>query len=599
VRRRIGIGVAIVVATLLVAVPWARAQSSPSAATPSSSQGSATVLRVGTTSDLDTDNPFAVSGGSDWTVVTSQYDMLLKFSDGDLSPAPGLATGCDHSDDYLTWTCTLRQGLRWSDGTPLTSEDVAFSYRFVIEHKIPQYSSYFPFHPVFTTPDDTTLVWTAEKPTFAPSMPPWVYIVPEHVWSKYQDADLKTIKTAPNTPSIASGPFILTSWSRGQGWTMDRNPYYWGPRPTIDQVQFQLYTNQESMIQALKKGEIDFADGLKPSLIASIKGDPSITPQHVVSDWWLNFAFNFGGQGPQSHPLPALHDLTVRKAIEMAIDKEAIVTKVYYGTATTGDTVVRPASAYWHLDIPADEEFPFDPAQARSMLDAAGYVDTDGDGIREDPKTGQPLVLNVPASQDTTGAVEAGQLIVGFLKDIGIGMNLQPVSDAKMNDFWASGNFDAYIWYWSGDPDPNYQLSVFTSGQCGGWSDGCWKDPHYDGLYEEQRGIMDRQKRLVVVQQAQRYLYDHIPGIVLAYPGWLQAYRNDRFTGWVPAPGEHGYLLPGYNYDSLLSLHLVAGASAVGSSAGLPAWLWIAFVVVAIGAAVLLFRRRRGVDEEA
>ena len=117
-------------------------------------------------------------------------------------------------------------------------------------------------------------------------------------------------------------------------------------------------------------------------------------------------------------------------------------------------------------------------------------------------------------------------------------MNLQPVSDAKMNDFWASGNFDAYIWYWSGDPDPNYQLSVFTSGQCGGWSDGCWKDPHYDALYEEQRGIMDRQKRLVVVQEAQRYLYDHIPGIVLAYPGWLQAYRNDRFTGWVPAPGN-------------------------------------------------------------
>ena len=99
----------------------------------------------------------------------------------------------------------------------------------MIEHKIPQYISYFPFHPVFTTPNDTTLVWTAEKPTFAPSMPPWVYIVPEHVWSKYQDADLKTIKTAPNTPSIASGPFILTSWSRGQGLDDGSQPVLLGP----------------------------------------------------------------------------------------------------------------------------------------------------------------------------------------------------------------------------------------------------------------------------------------------------------------------------------------------------------------------------------
>src|SRR5262249_48101972 len=160
-----------------------------------------------------------------------------KFSDQDLTAAPSLATGCDHSSDYLTWTCTLRSGLRWSDGTPLTSADVAWTYRFVMQHQFPQYISYFPFHPVFSTPNDTTLVWKADRPTFAPSMPPWVYIVPEHVWSRYQDADLKTIKTAPNTPSVGSGPFTLTSWTRGQGWTMDRNPYYWGTAPTVDQVQ--------------------------------------------------------------------------------------------------------------------------------------------------------------------------------------------------------------------------------------------------------------------------------------------------------------------------------------------------------------------------
>ena len=129
-------------------------------------------LRVGVVSDLITDNPWAVSAGSDWSVVTVQYDMMLKFAAEDLSPAPSLATGCEPNEDSTEWTCTLREGLRWSDGSPLTSRDIAFTYRFVIDNKIPQYKSYFSFDPTFETPDDNTLIWKAEEPTFAPDMPP-------------------------------------------------------------------------------------------------------------------------------------------------------------------------------------------------------------------------------------------------------------------------------------------------------------------------------------------------------------------------------------------------------------------------------------------
>ncbi|MGZ8615011.1 MAG: ABC transporter substrate-binding protein, partial [Actinomycetota bacterium] len=265
------------------------------------------------------------------------------------------------------------------------------------------------------------------------------------------------------------------------------------------------------------------------------------------------------------------------------------------GTATPGDTIIRPASAFWHLDIPADEEIPFDPAAANVMLDEAGYADTDDDGIREDPETGEPLELLVPASQDTTGAVESGELIVGYLAAIGVRVDLRPVSDAKMGDYWGTGNFDAYIWYWSGDPDPNYQLFVFTSEQCGAWSDGCWQDPTFDGLYEEQGNVFDREERQEVVFEAQRRAYEQAPSVVLAYPGWLQAYRDDRFTGWVPAPGAGGYLLPGYNYDSLVELRpvddTVAGSS--GGAGGLPGWAWLAAAVVTAGLIVSTSRRTR------
>ena len=168
------LGTAIVAAGILassIAVA-AQAQSAPSGA------DTGVRLRVGTTVDLDTDNPFAVSAGNDWSVATLEYDLFLKFSNEDLTAAPSLGTGCDHDANYTTWTCHLQEGLKWSDGQPLTSKDIAFSYRFVIDNKIPQYKSYFPSDPVFETPDDTTLIWTAKEPTFAPSMPPWVYSCP-------------------------------------------------------------------------------------------------------------------------------------------------------------------------------------------------------------------------------------------------------------------------------------------------------------------------------------------------------------------------------------------------------------------------------------
>ncbi len=132
--RRIGVAAALATVALAATGPFAQAQTPSSADAP-------IVLRVGTTVDLITDNPFAVSAGSDWSVVTAQYDMLLKFDSETLSPAPSLATGCDPNSDSTVWTCTLRDGLKWSDGSPLTSRDVAFSFRFIIENKIPQYRS--------------------------------------------------------------------------------------------------------------------------------------------------------------------------------------------------------------------------------------------------------------------------------------------------------------------------------------------------------------------------------------------------------------------------------------------------------------------------
>lgn len=569
----------------------------------SSSPPASSVLRVGVISGIDNPNLWAVNSVTEWESVTLQYDMMMRFSDTDLTAAPSLATGCEPNADRTQWTCTIRDDVTWSDGEPLTAHDIAFTYQFVVDKGFGYFKGYFPKGSTFEAPDDTTLVWTTPKPSAAPMVPAWVYVVPEHVWSQYADADLKTIKSASVVPTVSSGPYQMTEAVPGQSWTFTRNASYWGPRPAFETIVFQKFSNHEAMVQALKNGDIDMADELTASLLPSLQGSDTIAVQTVTPDCWNSLPFNFGGQGPAADPLPALKDLTVRQAIALAIDKQAIVDKVYPGAAAPGETIVRPLSTFWHLDIPDDQVTPYDPAAANQMLDDAGYR-RGADGIRVDPASGRRFELRLPTSNDTVGSEDSGKLIAGYLKAIGMKVDVQPVTAGKMYDIQQTGDFDMYIWYWCGDPDPNYQLSVFTTDATGSdgdghLSDGNWSDPTYDAMFAEQQAELDQDKRQQIVFDMQQYVYDQVPVIALVYPNTIQAYRTDRVTDLTPVPGPSGYIIPNYAYTMFVTAKPPAGASDAGTSSGLPAWVWAVAALVVVAGAFLVFRRssRTGEDD--
>ena len=232
---------------------------------------------------------------------------------------------------------------------------------------------------------------------------------------------------------VGTGPFQLTEWNKGEDWTMTANPNYWGGAPHIQQFKVVRYDNSEAMVNALKNGEIDYTNlgsvDLFDQLVAS--GAESGITTHVgpaVSFGQMSFnmcdptaadaakyCVNEGSSGN-----PALRDPAVRTAISWAIDRQTIVDKVLAGYGAPGTTIVPPFASYYHYEPTAEEAIGFDIAKANQILDDAGYADTDNDGTRNDPKTGDNLDFRFIQRSESDIGARLGEYISGWLKQIGI-----------------------------------------------------------------------------------------------------------------------------------------------------------------------------------
>lgn len=575
-------------------------------ATPTTADEKVT-LNIGVDSDVTSLNPYNLCCGPDYEYLSLVYDIAFGFDNDTLAAAPRLVKTWTANEDSTEWTMEIESDAVWHDGQPVTAEDVAFSFSLVADNAMPFYKDYLPFSPTFEVIDDTHVLWTAEEPTFAPNVPAYIPIVPEHIWGKFVTDDpvetKKAVKVFANDEPIGSGPFMMAEYKKGQFMRLEVNPDYWGGQPaSIDEVVFTVFGNQETMTQAIKAGEIDYAWGLKPGLFNALEGEPNIGTRAGDGGCWGNIAWNFGGQGPKATADPTINDTAFRQAVAMSIDRQEIVSKVYQDTASVGYSILMPGSnGSWVTDIPEELQFNYDPAAANTMLDEAGYTDTDGDGTRNGTD-GENLNLELLVISDVTGSVDTGKLLQGYLSDVQIDSFLTTVDTNKAYDLWYTGEWDAYVWDWCPDPDPDFMLSVFTTDQCLGWSDGCYSNPEFDRLYELQQTQLDRADRKATIDEMQLMIAEEVPVMVLNYWSDLSAYRTDKFdpASWVPSPNnDAGLYLFGWTNDTYMNLRLRSDAPAETSSPGVPAWIWIAGVaaIVVIGAGIAMARRRGSEDE--
>jgi peptide/nickel transport system substrate-binding protein len=546
------------------------------------------VLKAGTDQDLQVLNPWNSVVVADFEVFTLNYDLLVNYGE-DIEPVPGFAESWTQSTDGKTWTFKIRPGMKWSDGQPATSEDARYTYQLVLDATAKSEASTDGFYlgqgylePYLTNagivsvaaPDPETLVVETE---FANSLliQAYVPIIPKHVWSKYTIEEIANATDAtPYTnepPVVGTGPYQAVEWQAGEFIRFARNPNYWGKQGAADEIIIQHFGSADTMVQALKTGEIDYVRGVLPDQFDALKTEPDVAVVEGIANGYTELSFNTGGNKPgYGGSTSALSDIAFRDALGYAIDQQALVDATLGGYGTPGSTIIPPFHTRWHS--PPSNPRKFDIEEAKKRLLAAGYA-LDSAGKRLD-KDGKVINLRLTWPDSEPENATNAEFLVQWFGQLGITVDAAVTAEGTLIDDVTGppngpANYDIYMWGWVGDPDPTSLLNFFLTTEIGNTSDSYYSNPRYDELFSLQRSEQDETKRKEYLKEIQELVYAEAPYHILYYDAELHAYRTDRFGGWTNQPSVGGTPLFGYGPFGYLQLTDLAAATPE-PSAGAP-----------------------------
>ncbi|HTU32160.1 MAG TPA: ABC transporter substrate-binding protein [Solirubrobacteraceae bacterium] len=507
---------------------------------------------VGNTTAVDTLNPFLGYTNTDYEAYGLIWDNLMDYNQQPpYQGTPRLATSWSVSKNKLVWTYHIRHGVRWSDGVPLTAADVAYTFKRNIVPGSTEFNDNSSYVQNITKVRQTgpyTVQMTVSKPT--PGMSQLeVPILPKHIWEHIPE---KKVSSYNPSTAVGSGPFIVTSFVPNQSITLKRNPHYWGGEPGIKKVVFEPFANPSAEAFALENGSIDFAEGLTNQLYVSLKHKPGVTVVPGASDSFDELAFNTGAATIKNLKIgngnPALKDVKVRQALSWAMDTPQLVRKVFLGYASPGTSVIPTMYTGLTYHPPANIAYHYDPVRADQLLTAAGWKMGPG-GVRV--KDGKQLSLRLFIRSESPQNEQDAPYIKAWLQDVGVKVDERLMSDSQLTNAITNGDYDLFVWGWGVEPNPDFQLSVFTCGQrsygkpgnlTAGWSDSYYCNKHYDAMFDREQILAGTAKQRLV-QTMQRQLYVQAPYRVLYSYNDVQAYRSDLFTGYAPMPYPNGLYL--------------------------------------------------------
>ena len=482
------------------------------------------VFTVAVAQTPDTLNPYLSEGGLTEELFLLCYDPLWRIDENG-AVQPCLAEDWSLSSDSLTWTIRLRHGVTFSDGFPLTSADVAYSYELL--RRSPLYAEYFDGISAIRCPDDYTVVISTDYVKADMCLNP-APILPRHIWAGEEPSAFE------NAAMVGSGPFVLQPDESGEaGWMLRARKEHFEQTPVVGAVFFACYGTITGAARALAAGEADACFGLTDVQLTTLESVPGVQlvqallPTAVCQGIVYNTRSRWFS-GP-----------TARQAVEYCLDRDWFMLKSAGGTGRTGSSFVSPGADFFAM--PSSQRG-YDTTTALSLFVTAGYTDKDRDGHLE-YRDGSEAVMIIYTSGDDEWSSTAATIFSADLTELGIEVVWKKTDQSILDVCTEKAEWDLCFTGWRGNNDAPMTAERFYDyiGELSGWR----SDEYYNTL-TQLRSAQDEFTLRSLAARLQQLVFEECPAAVLGYGSDIQAIRHDDWTGYEALlNGEGGLFATG------------------------------------------------------
>lgn len=466
-------------------------------------------------------NPLLANDTASATINDQIFNGLVKY-DKDIRLIGDLADRWDISPDGKTFTFLLRKGVRWHDGAEFTAEDCLFTYQKLMDPAVATpYSSNYMDVAKAEAVNRYTFRVTYKQP-FSPALESWaIGIIPKHL------LDGKDLNTAAfNRNPVGTGPYRFQEWVAGQKIVLEANDAYFEGRPNIDRYIYRIIPDSSTMFQELLSGGVDMM-GLNPLQYLRKSETRRIRENYRKFRYPAN-AFTYLGYNLTS---PFFMEKSVRQALAYAIDRQSIIDGVLLGI---GRPCTGPFSYVSWAYNQKVKPYPHDPDRARTMLAAAGWSDSDGDGVLD--KDGRPFRFTILTNQGNGERIRAAEIIQRNLKEVGVDVKIRVMEWQAFLEQIDKHTFDAIILGWSMGRDPDlYDIWHSSKTKKGEYNFISYRNAEVDRLLVDGRRTFDIKTRKRIYGRIHEILADEQPYAFLYVPDATPIVHK-RFRGIEVAP---------------------------------------------------------------